>query len=86
MNYWSEFFRALLENFKPKLELSHIGEDITRAIMPKTLGAVDVFGYKPLISDATVASWGCNAAAAGARQLPRHKPAADSETKRQAAG
>ena len=53
----SEFFQDLLNNFKPKLDLSHIGEDITNAIIPRNLATVDIFGFKLIISDATVAAW-----------------------------
>jgi len=35
MNYWNDFFRALLEQFRPKLALDHIGEDIpSKPIVP----------------------------------------------------
>jgi len=57
MNYWNDFFRALLEQFRPKLALDHIGEDILQAIVPRNIGSIDVFGFHLIISDATVASW-----------------------------
>lgn len=57
MEYWNDFFRALLEQFRPKLEMDHIGEDILHAIVPRSIGSIDVFGFNLIISDATVASW-----------------------------
>ena len=57
MEYWNDFFRALLEQFRPKLEIDHIGEDILHAIVPRSIGSIDVFGFNLIISDATVASW-----------------------------
>lgn len=83
MNYWQDFFRALLEQFRPKLDMSNIGEDILKAIVPRNVGSIDLFGFKLIISDATVASWLVMAVILVLALLLGHKPQRVPETKRQ---
>jgi F-type H+-transporting ATPase subunit a len=83
MSYMNEFFQDLLNNFKPKLDLSNIGEDITHAIIPRNLANVDIFGFNLIISDATVAAWFVMVIFAVIAFYLGHKPQRIPEKKRQ---
>lgn len=58
MSYLSEFFHHLGDNLIEEIKFSDMGEEISHAIMPKSLFEFDVSGYHVVLSDATIATWG----------------------------
>ncbi|MDD2533083.1 MAG: F0F1 ATP synthase subunit A [Eubacteriales bacterium] len=58
MSYIGEFFRAFGENLIEEVKFSDMGEEISHAILPKSIASFDLAGFNVVLSDATIATWG----------------------------
>jgi F-type H+-transporting ATPase subunit a len=83
MSYFQELFHALGDNLVEEVGIGDIGAEISRAILPRDLFSVDLFGFKLILSDATVASWAVIVLIAALAYYLGRKPTLVPETGRQ---
>lgn len=57
MSVFTEYVTALKERLAEELQVGNIGEEISHAIVPKTVYALDLFGRTVRITDAVLATW-----------------------------
>lgn len=57
MSVFTEYVTALKERLAEELQVGNIGEEISHAIVPKTIYGLDVFGRTIRITDAVLATW-----------------------------
>lgn len=57
MDLVREYFSSLGTHLRDELQIGHIGEEISKAIMPKTLLNVSIGNWTFHITDAVVATW-----------------------------
>ena len=57
MSVFTEYVTALKERLVEELQVGNIGEEISHAIVPKTVFALDLFGRTIRITDAVLATW-----------------------------
>lgn len=57
MSMIKEYFSALKERVAEELQIGNIGEEISRAIIPKKVFGINLFGMEIQVSDAVLATW-----------------------------